>query len=228
MRAILVLTGGDLVNGSEERARAAAMLQKTMNEAARRTLPLAKVEMPSGVVTNADGLDDLHRHLLDALPIAGLLLQREKVRNREEERFQKVRRRVLFYAGLAGSTDVAPLIGAVSVPTTQLAMLRELGAHYGIEWDHKTAAAFLGAMGAGIGARFAASYGLRQLAKLIPVYGQTVGAVASGSVSFATTFALGRAAAYFLHWQSEGRGVDEDSLREVYSRAFKVSSDAPD
>lgn len=228
LRAILVLTGGDLVGGSDDRQRAARMLETSMSAAAKRTLPVAQVVLKPDAEPDEAGLDVLRGHLLDALPPAGLLLARQSASDLEGQRFQKVRRRVLFYAGIAGSTDVAPLVGAVSVPATQLAMLRELGRQYGVAWDRETAAAFVGAMGAGIGARFAASFGLRQIAKLIPVYGQTVGAAASGSVSFATTYALGRAAAYYLHWKSEGRNVDEQSLRDIFSRAFKVSSDAPD
>ena len=104
-------------------------------------------------------------------------------------------------------------------------MLRDLSRRYGVHWDRKTSAAFLGAMGLGLGARFTASYGLRQLAKLIPVYGQTVGAAASGSISFAATFALGRAAAYFLHSHASGKVPNETELRAVYARAFKRSSD---
>lgn len=228
MRAVLVLSGGDLISEPDERARSAHKLEATMNAAAGRHLPVAQVVLNPNAGPDEAGLDDLRRHLLDALPSAGLLLARQTVNDLEGKRFQTVRRRVLFYAGIAGATDVAPIVGALSVPATQLAMLRELGRRYGVEWDRRTAAAFVGAMGAGIGARFAATYGLRQIAKLIPVYGQTIGAATSGSISFAATYALGRAAAYFLHWKSEGRGVDEQSLREVFSRAFKVSSDAPD
>ena len=201
------------------------MTEATMNRAAGRDLPSACLSLSPGGPRDDDGLRELRELLLDALPSAGLLLARAKVSTDEEAKFQSIRRRVLFYAGLAGTTDVAPIVGAVSVPATQLAMLRELGQLYDVPWNRQTSAAFLGALGLGVGARFTASYGLRQLAKLIPIYGQTIGAAAAGSVSFVTTYALGRAAAYFLYGRSEGRTPRESELRDVYARALRLSSD---
>ncbi|SFC85802.1 YcjF family protein [Tropicimonas isoalkanivorans] len=224
MRAILVLTGEDLLPDESARDRARRTITARMNRAAGRDLPVATVTFVPGGGPQPEGLEDLRRLLLDALPAAGLLLAADHAATAEEAAFQAVRRRVLFYAGLAGSTDVAPVFGAVSVPATQIAMLRELGQRYDMPWNRKTSAAFLGAFGIGMGARFTASYGLRQLAKLIPVYGQTIGAAAAGSVSFATTYALGRAAAYFLYTYASGNAPSEADLRKIYTRAFDRSS----
>jgi uncharacterized protein (DUF697 family)/GTP-binding protein EngB required for normal cell division len=228
MRAILVLTGKDMVSDERARERARSTLAARMNQAAGRELPGATLALAPDEAPDDGGLAELRGHLLDALPAAGLLLARDRVMTSEEAAFQEVRRRVLFYASAAGAIDVAPVVGAISVPATQLGMLRELGQHYGVAWNRKTSAAFVGALGIGLGARFTASYGLRQLAKLIPVYGQTIGAAASSSVSFATTYALGRAAAYFLHTYASGRVPSEADLRGTYARAFRRSSDEPD
>jgi uncharacterized protein (DUF697 family) len=227
MRAILVLTGRDLLPDAGAASRARGTIAATMARAARRDLPVAEIALPRGASPDAEGLAEVRRHLLAALPAAGLLLARERITTAEEAAFETVKPRVLFYAGIAGVSDVAPVLGAVSVPATQVAMLRELGARYGVPWERNTLSAFLGALGLGIGARFAGSFGLRQLAKLIPVYGQSVGAVAAGSVSFATTYALGRVAAYFLHHRAAGRLPDEAELRATYARAFERSSDDP-
>jgi uncharacterized protein (DUF697 family) len=224
MRASLVLTGKDLVPDVQAQERARRIIAATLDKAADRALSIASIALSPDSGANVDGMDDLRALLVEALPAAGLLLARDRVATAEDAAFQKIRRRVLFFAGIAGSTDVAPVIGAISVPATQLAMLRDLAQRYGVLWDRKTSAAFLGAMGLGLGARFAASYGLRQLGKLIPVYGQTVGAAASGSISFAATYALGRAAAYFLHTYTSGKTPSEADLREIYTRAFKRSS----
>ena len=228
MRAILVLTGKDLLRDVQARERARRTIAARMNRAAGRDLPSASVSLAPDGRPDGDGLAELRMLLLDALPAAGLLLAKDRVTTAEEAAFQQIRRRVLFYAGVAGSTDVAPVIGAISVPAAQIGMLRDLGQRYGVQWDRKTSAAFLGAFGLGLGARFAASYGLRQFAKLIPVYGQTVGAAASGSISFAATYALGRAAAYFLHNYASGQVPSEADLREIYARAFDRSSDEAD
>lgn len=177
---------------------------------------------------DCDARDKVVDLLLDVLPAAGLLLTRKTAATSEGAAFQRVRNRVLFYAGIAASTDLAPLVGAVSVPTAQMAMLRELGKSYGVDWTRSVMGQFAGALGLGVGARFAGSYALRQLGKLIPVYGQTVGAAFSGTVSFAVTYALGRAAAYYLHFLAAGRSVTPEELRDVYAKAFSRASHAPD
>jgi uncharacterized protein (DUF697 family)/GTPase Era involved in 16S rRNA processing len=228
MRAILVLTGTDLLPNIQAHERARSTITARMNKAAGRDLPTVSLSLSASGTSDEDGLKKLRMLLLDTLPAAGLLLAKDLVTNAEEAAFQKIRQRVLFYAGVAGSTDVAPVIGAISVPAAQFGMLRDLGQRYGVQWDRKTSAAFLGAFGLGLGARFAASYGVRQLAKLIPVYGQTVGAVASGSISFAATYALGRSAAYFLHNYASGMVPSEAELKDIYARAFERSSNEAD
>jgi uncharacterized protein (DUF697 family) len=72
----------------------------------------------------------------------------------------------------------------------------------------------------------ASGLGLRQLAKLIPVYGQTAGAAASAAASFAVTYALGKATIYYLHRRrlgaSDGTGVAQvyqSALREAFRMA---------
>ena len=57
---------------------------------------------------------------------------------------------------------------------------------------------FAAALGTGVAARMLAGLGIRQLIKFIPVYGQTAGLAASAATSFAVTYALGKAAVYFL------------------------------
>jgi len=86
--------------------------------------------------------------------------------------------------------------------------------------------AFLGSMGVGVAARFSANFGIRQIAKLIPVYGQTVGAAAAGTISFATTYALGRAAAMFLHYRSRSKPLSSEKLQAVYRDAFRRANHA--
>jgi uncharacterized protein (DUF697 family) len=73
----------------------------------------------------------------------------------------------------------------------------------------------------GIGASFAA----RQLGKLVPVYGQSVGAVAAGTASAAVTYALGRAACYYLDQSASGKpdpsGV-ADAYRGSLTEAYRM------
>ena len=76
----------------------------------------------------------------------------------------------------------------------------------GTERDY---AEFAAALGAGTLVRTASSFGMRQLVKLIPVYGQTAGAAAAAAASFAATYAMGKAASYFLARRRHGVHAEE-------------------
>ena len=75
--------------------------------------------------------------------------------------------------------------------------------------------------------RYAASFALRQGAKLVPFVGQTLGAAAAATVSFAATYALGRAASAWLYRTARGETVDAAELRKLYADALRSARDAP-
>jgi uncharacterized protein (DUF697 family) len=135
-------------------------------------------------------------------------------------------RRILGFAFAAGASDAFPLAGIVGVPVVQAAMLRHIAIQCGVTWEKKTAAEFAAALGAGTLARVASGFGARQLAKLIPVYGQTAGAVAAATASFATTYAMGKAATHFLQRRRAGtRGEDVQAVyRAALKRALRLAS----
>ena len=69
----------------------------------------------------------------------------------------------------------------------------------------------------------------RQAASFIPVVGQMVVPVLSASWGFASTYALGRAAAYWMHQTSRGDPVDSNALHARYAEAFnRTARDAAD
>lgn len=126
---------------------------------------------------------------------------------------------ILGYALAAGASDAVPLAGVVTVPIAQAAMLHKLASIHGVNWDRRAYAEFGGALGTGVLVRTASSFGLRQLVKLIPVYGQTAGAAAAAATSFAATYAIGKAANYFL--ARRRRGVEVKDVTAVYHRALR-------
>ncbi|MCL4766035.1 MAG: GTPase domain-containing protein [Hyphomicrobiaceae bacterium] len=134
---------------------------------------------------------------------------------------------VLGYATVAAAADAVPLAGLVAVPSVQAKMLHSLAAIYGVAWDRRTLREFASCFGTGALIRAASHLGIRQIVKLIPVYGQTAGAVAASAASFATTFALGKAACYFLARRRSG-DVDVAGVAAVYSaalaEAFSIAS----
>ena len=76
---------------------------------------------------------------------------------------------------------------------------------------------FLGLMGAGIASSYLIRLLSRAVVKVIPFWGQTVGAVWGASSSGATTYALGKAAIYFFIRRKDGLNVDPEALRRIYA-----------
>jgi len=134
---------------------------------------------------------------------------------------------ILGYAVAAGAGDALPLAGAVLVPAVQGAMLHKLAKLHGVQWQKRDYAEFAGALGAGTLIRTASTFGIRQLVKLIPVYGQTAGAAAAAAASFAATYALGKAASYFLARRRQGVTTAEVSrvYREALRDAFRQAKE---
>ncbi len=137
-------------------------------------------------------------------------------------RANRARQHIIGYASAAGAADVVPLAGAVAVPAVQAKMLHSLGEIHGVSWDRRMVGEMSGALGAGFLVRMVSSFGARQLAKLIPVYGQTAGAAAAAAMSFATTYALGQAASVYLERRGNGlAGVD--GVKEAYDEALRIA-----
>jgi uncharacterized protein (DUF697 family) len=135
---------------------------------------------------------------------------------------------ILGYAIAAAAADIVPVAGAVAVPGIQAKMLHDLALAYGVSWDRRTVAQFAGCLGAGTMVRVLSAFGIRELVKLLPVYGQTAGAAAAAVTSFTTTFAVGKAAGYFLGQRRLGEanppGVDT-IYRDALQNAFKFAHD---
>jgi uncharacterized protein (DUF697 family) len=136
-----------------------------------------------------------------------------------QETAAKANAHILGFAMAAGASDAVPAAGVVAVPMVQAAMLRQLGKLHGARWDRRAYGEFAGALGAGTLIRAASSFGVRQLVKLIPGYGQTVGAAAAAVASFTTTYAMGKAASFFLARRQ--RGVQASEVAAVYREALR-------
>ncbi len=131
----------------------------------------------------------------------------------------KANAHILGFAVAAGASDAVPVAGAIAVPMLQAVMLRQVAKLHGARWDRRGYAEFLAALGTGTLVRTAATFGIRQLVKLVPVYGQTVGATAAAAASFAATYAMGRAASYYLAHRQ--RGVHAEEMAAVYRDALR-------
>lgn len=175
-----------------------------------------------GFVPRDYGFDALIAALTDAAPegLAGTFLAHAS--RSADARAKRAHPQILGYALAAAAADVVPLAGIVAVPGLQAKMLHAVGQAYGVSWNGRTMREFAGALGMGTMAKLLSTFGLRELAKLIPVYGQSVGAVAAAATSFATTYALGKAAGYYLSRRQSGDLKTADVL-QTYQRELKAA-----
>jgi uncharacterized protein (DUF697 family) len=127
---------------------------------------------------------------------------------------------ILKFATAAAAADLVPVAGAVAVPGLQAKLLHSLAAVYGVPWDRRTTAQFAGCLGTSTVVRMLSTFGMRELVKLVPVYGQTVGSAAAAATSFATTFAVGQAATYFLGQRRLG-DANPHGVQNVYANALR-------
>ncbi len=127
---------------------------------------------------------------------------------------------IIGYSLTASGLGALPVVDLVAVSAVQVKLLHGLATLYEQTWDKDTITKFFGLMGASVASGLIARMLGRSIVKLIPVWGQTVGAVWGASSSGATTYALGKASVYFLSRRKEGLNVDAKLLRQVYSDAL--------
>ncbi len=182
-------------------------------------VPLDFTQPGDGYEPAAYGLSALLAALETAAP-AGLAATLKDANAQGADKLaKKAHPHIVGYATAAAAADAVPVAGAIAVPAVQSKMLHSLALIYGVEWNTKSLAEFAACLGAGALSRLVAGFGLRELAKLIPVYGQTAGAAAAAATSFATTFAIGKAACYFLSQHRLG-ATDAQGVAKAYSAAL--------
>ena len=225
---IAVHTGADELEGEHDRHRA-VMAQQDALEAVWGK-PVDHCE--TGFALLSDGsLNDLGAERLRDLigkkvPELSLWLQKKAHRDAEQDNFEKLKTEVLWYAGTAAASDAVPVVGLVTVPAIQGKMLHSLSRKYGIRWSPRNFSEFSAALGTSFAFRYGTSLAARQLAKLVPGFGQLAGSAFAVSVSYASTYALGRAACSYLYHKKTATTIDDRSLRAVYQDAMEQGRQA--
>lgn len=164
------------------------------------------------------GLEALQKQLADIGPAAlNAALKDGASANQHSSAIHSV---IVGHATAAAVADTIPVAALAAVPAVQARLLHTIARRHEVSWDRRTGLEFAGALGAGALARYAAGFGVRQLTKLIPVYGQTAGAIAAAATSFATTYALGKAAEYYLKQRSLGSS-DNAAVQKVWAEALR-------
>ncbi|MGF1703538.1 GTP-binding DUF697 domain-containing protein [Photobacterium makurazakiensis] len=174
------------------------------------------------------GQAELMQSLSDVLPVLFLLLDSQQHKSHEAENFAKLQREIMWYASTASASDVLPAVGLVSVPAIQGKMLHSLGCHYGVEWNKQRFTEFASLLGGSFAVKYLTKLGARQIAKFIPVYGQTIGSAVAAAISFGVTYAIGRAACMYLYHISKGEPVSSDEIKAVFETALKQAKESRD
>ncbi len=164
--------------------------------------------------------DVLIDELTNLLPVIGLLMDNALNSDVETKNFKVLEKEILWHAGTAATMDLIPMIGLVSVPAIQAKMLHSLASQYDLTWNKRIIGEFLGTLGGSVALQYSIRLGARQLMKLVPVYGQTLGAATAAAMSFGATYGLGRAACYYFYHQQKGEPVSAEALRSLYKFAF--------
>ena len=220
---IAVHTGADEVENDHDRRRAIQAQQDEL-EAVWGT-PVD--HCVTGFGERSDGsLDDLGADRLRALigkkvPELSLWLQKSAHGDAEQDNFDRLKTEVLWYAGTAAASDAIPMVGLMSVPAIQGKMLHSLSRKYDVPWNTRNFSEFSAALGTSFAARYATSLVARQLAKLVPGFGQLAGGAFAVGVSYASTYALGRAACSYLYHKKTASPIDDRALRSVYQVAVE-------
>jgi uncharacterized protein (DUF697 family) len=170
------------------------------------------------------GLSALIAAVRETAPVSLATSLRDAARAANAKIAAGLESKIVMHATAAAAADVVPLAGVIAVPGIQASMLREVAAAYGISWDGQTVAQFATCLGTGVAIRMLSTFGIRELVKLIPVYGQTVGTAAAAASSFATTFAVGKAAVLFLSQRRLGE-ADPKAVAQIYGQSLRNAFD---
>jgi len=185
-------------------------------------VPVDLTQPEDGFIPQNYGLEALQDALIAAAPASLASLLRQFQAAGADGLTRRADGLALGYATAAAAVDVVPIAGAVAVPGVQAKLLHALGSLHGVTWDRRTLAEFAGCLGAGVLVRLLAGFGIRQVTKLVPVYGQTAGSAAAAAASFATTFALGKAAHAYLASRRRG-DFDPASVAAIYRGALATA-----
>jgi len=226
-----VITALRSIEDPIQRQRAIEFNSRQIRDAVGRTIPVVQIdfrEPDEGYDESALGFDSLKDAILNLVPDLSNALSDFQVADAEQAAFQLHRREILGYASAAAAIDVLPAVGLIGVPGIQGKMLHSLALRYGLDWDKSIVSEFLTALGTTFLYRYAVSLMTRQATKLIPVYGQSAGAAAAATISFASTYALGRVACLYFHRKKRQEPISSESLQKAFKQAFDAQNERSD
>ncbi|MCJ8010071.1 GTPase family protein [Lederbergia wuyishanensis] len=141
-------------------------------------------------------VDEVASYLIDSLPNEAIL-KTAKAAQAKSVKKKVAQKIILTMSGIASIVALEPIPFADMPILTALQALMVMAIAYiaGREISRKTAAEFIGAVGANLGLAFAVREGVRSVVKLIPAAGNVISSAVAGAV----TFGIGKAGiVYFI------------------------------
>jgi len=225
---IAVHTGADELENEHDRRRAVQARQDEIEAVWGKPVEFCITGFGerSGGGLNDFGADQLRELIGKKVPELSLWLLKNAHNDAEQNNFDQLKTDVLWYAGTAAASDAIPVVGLVSVPAIQGKMLHSLSRKYGMQWNTRNFSEFSAALGTSFALRYVTSLAARQLAKLVPGFGQLAGGAFAVSVSYASTYALGRAACSYLYHKKTATEISDGALQSVFQDAMQQGRQA--
>lgn len=193
-------------------------LEALPGKAPVRFAPIDFTAHEDGLPPTDYGIDTLWLALESGAVEGFIAMLRRAARGDALER--RARAHVQGYAVAAGAIDLVPVAGAVGVPVVQGKMLHSLAALYGLSWSRRTLTEFAASLGVGTLLHQGGLFGVRQVVKLVPGFGQLVGAATASALSFVVTYGLGHAAMLYLRGRRGGKSPDREAVIGEFRRAM--------
>ncbi|TAN53625.1 MAG: DUF697 domain-containing protein [Methylococcaceae bacterium] len=167
------------------------------------------------------GLEALWDGIEAVLPqgVTAMLRHREERRILQDAAAGRAHAHIIGYALSAGLAESIPIPAAslVMVLSIQAKLFHSIAALYGVPLTRQTLTEISGAVGMG----YLAGLGGRELVKLIPGYGQTVGAGLAALYAATVTYALGKTFCAYFALMQRGQPYSAATLRQVYAEEFQ-------
>jgi uncharacterized protein (DUF697 family) len=207
-----------------------ALFDRIPGKGAVLFVPLDFTQPVDGYSPADYGIDALRKAIETALPDALDALIRRNESGEVDQIARDAHSLILGFSGAAmGSGAIpVPFVDAAALAAVIGIMLRALGKRYDGEWTARLYGEFTACLGSGVLVGQMAKYALREVAKMIPVWGQTAGLAMSAAAAFALTYAIGRAACVYLGHRRRGLTVAKGDVRQAFREALRRGfEDAP-
>lgn len=168
------------------------------------------------------GIDELWEAIEAAFPLGLLALFKQSKQHRllNDDYARNSHPHIVslsIAAGLAGAIPV-PAASLATAAAIQAKLFHSIASIYGLTLTPKSVSEVISAAGVSV----LAGMGARELAKLIPGYGQTVALGVAGLYTAALTYALGRVFCFYFAGTLRGHAFSAKALRDLYREEFDI------